>query len=50
LLPIVFPEEKANQLNQDEIIEIMDQSKARNPEWHAAILMPTLKFFKMSYK
>jgi hypothetical protein len=29
---LYFPEENSKQLDQDEIIEILDQSKA--PEWH----------------
>jgi hypothetical protein len=29
---LYFPEEKPKQLDQDEIIEISDQAKARDPE------------------
>jgi hypothetical protein len=29
-----FPEENAKQLDQDEIIEILDQAKAWDPECH----------------
>jgi hypothetical protein len=33
---LYFPEENPNQLDQDEIIEILDQAKTRDPEWHEA--------------
>jgi hypothetical protein len=33
---LYFPEENPKQLDQDEIIEILDQAKARDPEWHEA--------------
>jgi hypothetical protein len=36
---LYFPEENPKQLDQDEIIEILDQAKARDPEWHEAIEM-----------
>jgi hypothetical protein len=29
---LYFPEENPNQFDQDEIIEILDQAKARDPE------------------
>jgi hypothetical protein len=31
---LYFPEENPKQLDQDEIIEILDQAKATDPEWH----------------
>jgi hypothetical protein len=31
---LYFPEENPKQLDQDEIIEILDQAKAMDPEWH----------------
>jgi hypothetical protein len=34
---LYFPEENPKQLDQDEIIEMLDQAKARNPEWHEAV-------------
>jgi hypothetical protein len=35
---LYFPEENPKQLDQGEIIEILDQAKARNPEWHEAMM------------
>jgi hypothetical protein len=43
-----FPEEKPKQLDQDEIIEILDQSKA--PEWHEAMVNANIDIFEMSYE
>jgi hypothetical protein len=34
---LYFPEENPKQLDQDEIIEILDQAKDVNPEWHKDI-------------
>jgi hypothetical protein len=31
---LYFPEETPKQLDQDEIIEILNQAKASNPEWN----------------
>jgi hypothetical protein len=31
------PEENPKQLDQDEIIKILDQAKAWDPEWHEAM-------------
>jgi hypothetical protein len=33
---LYFPEENPKQLDQDEIIEILHQAKAMDPEWHEA--------------
>jgi hypothetical protein len=30
--------EKTKNLDQDEIVEILDQAKDRNPEWHEAMV------------
>jgi hypothetical protein len=33
---LYFPEENPKQLDLDEIIDILDQAKAMDPEWHEA--------------
>jgi hypothetical protein len=45
-----FPEENAKQLDQDEIIEILDLAKARNPEWHEAMVNANIDIFEMTYE
>jgi hypothetical protein len=35
---LYFSEENPKQLDQDEIIEILDQAKARDPEWNEAMI------------
>jgi hypothetical protein len=45
-----FPEENPKQLDQDEIIEILDQTKAGYPEWHEAIVNAKIDIFEMSYE
>jgi hypothetical protein len=35
---LYFPEENPKQLDQNKIIEILDQAKAINPEWHEAMV------------
>jgi hypothetical protein len=45
---LYFPEENPKQLDQDEIIEILDQSKA--PEWHEAMVKSNIDIFEMSYE
>jgi hypothetical protein len=35
---LYFPEENPKQLDQDEIIEMLDQAKAMDPEWHEAMV------------
>jgi hypothetical protein len=47
---LYFPEENPKQLDQDEIIEILDQAKARYPEWHKAIVNASIDIFEMSYE
>jgi hypothetical protein len=47
---LYFPEENPKQLDQDEIIEILDQSKARDPEWHEAMVNANVDMFEMSYE
>jgi hypothetical protein len=44
---IYFPEENLKQLDQAEIIEILDQTKA--PEWHEAMADDNIDIFEMSY-
>jgi hypothetical protein len=41
---------KHKQLNQDEIIEILDQAKTRDPEWHGEIVYVNFDIFDTSYK
>jgi hypothetical protein len=45
-----FPEENPKQLDQDEIIEILDQAKAWDPEWHEAMVNANIDIFEMSYE
>ena len=40
---LFFPEENPKQLDQDEIIEILDQTKS--PEWHAAMVAANIDIF-----
>jgi hypothetical protein len=47
---LYFPEENPKQLDQDEIIEILDQAKAMEPEWHEAMVNVKLKFLKCLMK
>jgi hypothetical protein len=47
---LYFPEENPKQLDQDEIIEILDQTKARDPEWHEAMVNANIDIFKISYE
>jgi tRNA A37 threonylcarbamoyladenosine synthetase subunit TsaC/SUA5/YrdC len=46
---LYFPEENPKQLDQDEIIETLDQAKARDPEWHEAMVNANIEFFEMSH-
>jgi hypothetical protein len=41
---LYLPEENPEQLDQDEIIEILDQAKAVDPEWHEA-MMNAISYF-----
>jgi hypothetical protein len=45
---LYFPEERAKQLDQDEIIEILDHSKSWDPEWHDAMVNANIEIFEMS--
>jgi hypothetical protein len=47
---LYFPEENPKQLDQDEIIEILDQAKTRNPEWHEEMVNADIDIFKISYE
>jgi hypothetical protein len=47
---LYFPEENPKQLDQDEIIEILDQAKAVDPEWHEAMVNANIDIFEMSYE
>jgi hypothetical protein len=47
---LYFPEENPKQLDQDEIIEILDQAKARDPEWHEAMVNAKIDIFGLSYE
>jgi hypothetical protein len=46
---LYFPGENPKQLDQDEIIEILDQSKVRYPEWHEVIVNGDIDNFEKSY-
>jgi hypothetical protein len=45
---LYFPEENPKQLDQDEIIEILDQAKAWDPEWHEAMVYSNIDIFEMT--
>jgi hypothetical protein len=47
---LFFPKENLKQLDQDEIIEILDQAKNRDPEWHGEIVNSNIDIFEMSYE
>jgi hypothetical protein len=47
---LYFPEENPKELDQDEIIEILDQAKARDPEWHEVMLNANVDIFEISYE
>jgi hypothetical protein len=47
---LYFPEENHKQIHQDEIIEILDQAKAMDPEWHEAMVNANIDIFEMSYE
>jgi hypothetical protein len=47
---LYFPEENPKQLDQDEIIEILDQAKAMDPEWHEAMVNANIDIFEMTYE
>jgi hypothetical protein len=45
---LYFPEDNPKQLDQDEIIGILDQAKARDPEWHEAMVNAKIDIFEMT--
>jgi hypothetical protein len=47
---LIFPEETPKNLGQDEIIEILDQAKAWDPEWHEAMVNSKIYIFENSYE
>jgi hypothetical protein len=47
---LYFPEENPKQLDQDEIIEILDQAKAVDPECHEAMINSNIDIFEMPYE
>jgi hypothetical protein len=47
---LYFPEENPKQLDQDEIIDILDQAKAMDPEWHEAMVNANIEIFELSHE
>jgi hypothetical protein len=47
---LYFSEEHPKQLDQDEIIEILDQAKAMDPEWYEAMFNANIDIFEMTYE
>jgi hypothetical protein len=47
---LYIPEENPKQLDQDEIIEILDQAKARTPEWYEVMVNANIDIFEMTYE
>jgi hypothetical protein len=47
---LYFPEENHKQLDEDEIIEILNQAKAMDPEWHEAMVNANIDIFEKSYE
>jgi hypothetical protein len=47
---LYFPEENPKQLDQDKIIEILDQVKAVDLEWHEAMVNANIDIFEMTYE
>jgi hypothetical protein len=47
---LYFPEETPKHLDQDEIIEILDPAKARDPEWHEAMVNANTDICEWSYE
>jgi hypothetical protein len=43
---LYFPEENPKQLDQDKIIETLYQAKARDPEWHEAMVNANIDLLK----
>jgi hypothetical protein len=47
---LYFPEGNPKQLDQDEIIEILDQAKAWDPEWYEAMVHANIDILKCLLK
>jgi hypothetical protein len=47
---LYFPGENPNQLDQDEIIEILDQAKAMDPEWLETMVNANIDIFEITYE
>jgi hypothetical protein len=47
---LYFLEENPKQLDQNEIIEILDQAKAWDPEWHEAMVNANIDTFEIFYE
>jgi hypothetical protein len=47
---LYFPEENPKQLDQDEMIEILDQAKAWDLEWHESMVNANIDIFEMTYE
>jgi hypothetical protein len=47
---LYFPEGNPKQLDQDEIIEILDQAKAGDPEWYEVMVNANIDIFEMTYE
>jgi hypothetical protein len=44
-----FWKKTPKQLDQDEIIEISDQVKAKDPEWHGTLNIANIDIFELSH-
>jgi hypothetical protein len=47
---LYFPEENPKQLDQDDINVILDQAKARYPEWYEVMVNANINIFETSYE
>jgi predicted RNA-binding protein associated with RNAse of E/G family len=47
---LYFPEENPKQLDQDEIIDILHQAKASDPEWRESMVNVNIDIVEMSYE
>jgi hypothetical protein len=47
---LYFLEENPKQLDLDEIIDILDQAKPKDPEWHEAMVNANIDIFEMAYE
>jgi hypothetical protein len=46
----IFLGKTSTQLDHDEVIEILDQAKDMDPEWHEEIVNANIDIFEMSYE